>query len=264
MQKRISSSGFTLVELIAVIVVLAITSVIGAGFIVNVVDGYKKAQLRSMLVQHGTVAIEQLTRKLRMSVPNSVRVSGSGDCVEYMPLIGGAFYTQAVPDTENGMLLTNAINTMSFTLQGVTPKHVLIAPLAASEIYTLSSPSARVSAGDFGSQPYTQAVFSGSHRFLRNSINRRLLVAADAERFCVAGTQLVRYQGYGFSAASLSDASPGGGVVVMAAGIVAGAPAFALSVGSEDRNTALNIRLIFSDRGESITLNSRVLIRNVP
>ena len=50
MQKRISSSGFTLVELIAVIVVLAITSVIGAGFIVSVVDRYKKAQLLLMLV----------------------------------------------------------------------------------------------------------------------------------------------------------------------------------------------------------------------
>jgi MSHA biogenesis protein MshO len=264
MPKRICSLGFTLIELIAVIVVLSIASVVGAGFIVNVVDQYKKAQLRSMLVQHGTVAMEQLTRKLRMSAPNSVRVSSSGDCIEYLPLLGGAFYTQPVPDAENGMLIANSVNTIGFTLQGATPKHVIIASLASSEIYTLSSPSARVNAGSFGAEPYTQAVFAGNHRFLRNSINRRLLLAADPERFCVVGTRLVRHQSYSFSVASLSDASPGGVEVVMAAGVAAGAPAFALSAGSEDRNTAIDIRLVFSDRGESITLGSRVLIRNVP
>ena len=37
---RQANLGFTLVELIAVIVILAITSVVGAGFVVNVIDQY--------------------------------------------------------------------------------------------------------------------------------------------------------------------------------------------------------------------------------
>lgn len=258
------SLGFTLVELIAVIVILSIISAIGAGFITSVVGQYQKAQVRSELVLRGSVALEQLTRKLRMSAPSSVRVSASGACVEYLPLIGGAFYHSSVPDAENGMALTASVATMSFTLGGLAPKHILIAPLSTDEVYSVSAPAARVGAGNFGSEPYSQAILSGTHRFVRNSMNHRLLVAADPERFCVSGGQLVRFEGYGFLTASVTDGSPGGDEVLMSDEVAAGSPAFRLSPGSEDRNSALEIELVFSRQSEQVTLTSRVLIRNVP
>lgn len=263
-KKARSLQGFTLVELIAVIVILAITSVVGAGFITSVVEQYQKAQIRSELVLKGSVALEQLTRQLRMSVPNSVRVSASGACVEFLPLLGGAFYHAQVPDSANGMAPASTVPTMSFLLGGATPKHVLVSPLSTPEIYRVSAPAARVSAGDFGSEPYTQAVFSASHSFIRNSLNHRLLIAADPKRFCVSGDKLVRYQNYGLSVATLADGSPGGDEVLMSTGVAAGLPAFELSLGSEDRNSALEVELVFSDRGEQITLTGRVLVRNVP
>ena len=261
---RQASVGFTLVELIAVIVVLAITAVVGAGFIVNVVDQYQKAALRSTLVQRGTVAMEQLARQLRMSVPNSLRVSDSGDCVEFMPLIGGAFYTEELPDSVNGKASVSTADTVEFSLLSGTPAQVLLAPLNSGEKYTNAVPSARVSAGDFGASPYSQAVFSANHQFLRNSSSRRLLLAEQPKRFCVLGTQLIRYEAYGLSAAVMSDTSPGGATVLVSTNLAGEGGAFALSSGSEDRNAALLIALRFSDRGESVLLNGRVLVRNAP
>ncbi|HEY7774571.1 MAG TPA: type II secretion system protein [Marinagarivorans sp.] len=259
-----SNAGFTLVELIAVIVVLAITAVVGAGFIVDVVDQYQKAQLRSTLVQRGTVTLEQLTRKLRMSVPNSLRVSGSGQCIEYLPLIGGAFYTAELPDADNGRPAIAAVPTIEFTIEQGAPSHVLVSPMNTTEIYTVATPSARIGAGDFGPAPYAQAVFSANHVFNRNSTSRRLLLAKDPERFCLVGTTLVRYQGYGLDTSAINDASPAGVPVIMATGVTSDSNAFALSPGSEDRNAVIDVSLRFSDRGESVQLNSRVLIRNVP
>lgn len=258
-------SGFTLIELITVIIVLAITSTIGAGFVVDVVDQYQKAQVRSTLVRRGSVVMEQLSRQLRMAVPNSVRISPTSDCVEYMPLLGGSFYTDAVSDAENGMAAVSAVSTVSFSLNGETPEHVLIAPMSASEIYTLSTTASRVTAGSWGSEPYSTVIFSSAHQFHRNSLNRRLLVAGDPKRFCISGQQLVRYEGYGLNTAAISNAIPSGAsTVLMATEVDAVGTAFALSVGSENRNAALTIALAFSDQTESIILDSQVFIRNVP
>ena len=49
----------------------------------------------------------------------------------------------------------------------------------------------------------------------------------------------------------------------MADGVDA-ATAFALTAGSENRNAALDIAINVSGGSETVTLNNRVLIRNVP
>jgi MSHA biogenesis protein MshO len=256
--------GFTLVELIAVITILALVSAVGGGFVVDVVNQYQKAQIRSTLVQRGTVSMEQLARKLRMVVPNSVRVSTSGNCVEFLPMIGGAFYLDTLPDAQNGLASAASVNAVEFTLAGGVPAHVVVAPMNSNEIYTNVEPSSRIAAGDFGSSPYSAAVFASSFIFLRNSSSHRLLLAANPERFCVAGNQLVRYDNYGLLTSAMSDVAPAGDTVLMADDVSASGVPFTLSVGSEDRNALLAISLEFFDRGESILLNSQVFIRNVP
>lgn len=259
-----TNAGFTLIELIAVIVVLSITAVVGAGFITSVIDQYQKAEIRSSLVLKGAVAMEQLTRQIRMATPNSIRVSSSGNCVEFLPLIGTAFYFGQVPDIDNDRPLTNTIDTMPFSLGGVEPKFVLVAPLSPDETYSAVDPSPREIAGNFGSEPFSRVVLNNPHEFLRNSLNNRILISDDPKRFCVRGGDLVSHDDYGFLTSSITDAAPAGTQVLISSDVTAGDPAFAVSLGSEDRNALLDIQLIFSDSGEQITLNNRVLIRNVP
>lgn len=256
--------GFTLVELIAVMVVLSISATIGAGFIVDVVDQYQKASLRSELVMRGTVAMEQVGRKLRLAVPNSVRVSSSGACVEFLPLVGGSVYTQPVPDNENGRPATATVSTVGFTLLSGGAAYALVGPMSSAEVYSSSTSSnVRASIANLTGSPITSIALSSSHRFVRNSVSNRVLVSDAPERFCVTGGQLINYRDYAFSTSSLTDGSPGGTVVVMADGVSA-TTAFALTAGSENRNAALDIAMSVSGGSEIVSLNNRVLIRNVP
>lgn len=258
------AQGFTLVELIAVIVVLSISVTIGAGFIVDVVDQYQKSSLRSSIVMRGAVTMEQMGRKLRQSVPNSVRVSSSGLCVEFLPLVGGSVYTEPVADSENGRNAADTIQIVGLDIISGDAIYALVSPMSSAEVYSgAGAASVRAEILSLVGSPTTAIQLASAHRFVRNSVSNRVLVADRPERFCVLGGQLVNYRDYLFATGVPTDGNPGGNTVVMADGVTATA-AFALTAGSENRNAALDMAINFSGGSETVLLNSRVLIRNVP
>lgn len=257
--------GFTLVELISVIVILSIIAVIGSHFIVAAVNSYRDTEVRSKLIAKGRTSIEQMTRQLRNSLPGGLRVSATGLCLEFMPLVGGASYSGTVADAENGKAASTTITTSAFTLNLGNTHHVLISAMTPAEIYTYAQPSGRAGIGSLGAgTTFTSIPLASSHRFLRNSTQKRVFLADDPIRFCVTGGQLLQYQHYGLDTANLNDANPGGELLLLAEGVTPSGIGFSLSPGSEDRNTAIDIALSFDERGETVVLNTTVLVRNVP
>ena len=263
-----NQNGFTLVELITVIVIVAIVAVMGSSFVVSTANIYNEVQERSRLIAHGRLAVEQMTRQLRQSVPNSVRVSGSGACVEFMPLIEGATYTTLLPALGNTVPATSSIPTIQFALDASNENeaNILVSPLSAAEVYATGSPAARVDAGGFGAgTSFTSVPLAGNHQFLRNSLSNRVFIAESPRRFCITGTSLVEYSSYGLITAGLNDANPGGSSAIIASEIDGGSSNFVLSNSSQDRNSALFINLaLLQDGGATIPLNQEVVIRNVP
>lgn len=258
-RRHAASRGFTLVELISVIVILGIVAVIGSQVIVAAVNSYRDTELRSKLIAKGRTSVEQMTRQLRNSLPGGLRVSASGNCLEFMPLVGGANYIGFVADADT------AIPTSAFTLNLGTGKHALISAMTPGEIYTPTQPSGRADMGSLGAGPtYTSIPLSIAHRFLRNSTQKRVFIADDPHRFCVMNGQLLQYQNYGLDINNLDDSNPGGEELLLAEGVTPAGTGFSLSPGSEDRNTAIDIALTFDERGESVVLNTTVLVRNVP
>ena len=258
------AQGFTLIELIAVLVILGIVASIGTTFLVTTLDMYNSTSERVALIQRGRVTIEQMTRYLRDAVPNSVRVSSTGKCVEFLPAVSGGNYIATLPDSANGAAAINSTTTGAFYITSGSARYFLVGGLSSSDIYTSATPSARVAIASLTGTPYTGVTFSASRTFLRNSVNKRFYIADYPMRFCLAGTQLLRYSNYGFSTASLGDSDPGGSADVMADAINVTSSSFALSAGSEDRNTSVAMTLALTKGTTRITLNHKVLVRNVP
>ena len=104
------ANGFTLIELIAVILLLSVTLVGSASFIrwgvLTFVDGAD----RQRLLEESRFIVERLSRELRGAVPASVRVNASGSCIEFVPIVGSGSYlalpTQS-PDTEVTVVADN-------------------------------------------------------------------------------------------------------------------------------------------------------------
>ena len=258
------SQGFTLIEIITVIILLSIVSVIGGRMIITTTESYNQAQSRSKLIQKGRLSIERMTRQLRSAVPNSLRVSGSGACIEFMPLVAGASYLTDVADSSNGVTPRSSIGTASFTLGLGSPAHAVVAPFSSDEVYTAAVPSARVAIGVLGAAPITSVPLASAHQFVRNSINRRVYLGAAPARFCINGTDLVYYTSYVLDTGALGDGDPGGSTSILSGGVAAAPTAFVLALGTQDRNATVDLHLQYSEGGESVVLNHTVFIRNVP
>lgn len=261
---QVKQKGFTLVEITFVVVILGIVAVIGSNFVVSALESYRTAQMRNQLVQRGRLSLEQMARELRMALPNAVRVSAGGRCIEFMPVVAAANYQGTVADASNNIAPQNQVLTGAFGLNGANPRHVVISPFSPADVYTSTAPAARVGLGTLGSVPYSSIPFSSAHRFIRNSVNRRVYLAANPVRFCLVGGNLVRFYNYGFLTGALGESDPGGNSALMSHNVQPNGTAFALSPASQNRNMAVHMRLIFISGSTSLDLTHQVLIRNVP
>lgn len=99
MVKRSASGGFTLVEMIMVMVILGVISAMLAVFISTPVKGYIDSVRRAELVDTADTALRRIGRDVRRAVPNSVRVAGAcggADCyLEFLPTTSGGRYRAA-------------------------------------------------------------------------------------------------------------------------------------------------------------------------
>ncbi len=90
--RRNSSSGFTLIEMITVIVLLGVMSGVLTPFISKAMQAYSASKARADLVSKGRLSMERMSREIRHVVPNSLRILGGGTGIEFVRSRTGGRY----------------------------------------------------------------------------------------------------------------------------------------------------------------------------
>ncbi len=99
MGSRRRSTGFTLIELI---IVLVLTTIIGgtvAVFVRPAIQAYADTRDRAALGDMGDTALRRMVRDIRVAVPNSLRTPNEA-CFEMVPTVAGGRYRMG-PNTAN-------------------------------------------------------------------------------------------------------------------------------------------------------------------
>lgn len=267
------SRGFTLIEVIAVIVVLAILATLGGRFIVESTKSFQSTQAKSRLLNTSRQALERMSRQLRVALPYSVRLTNNNMCIEFMPIASGGNYVpiitstgnyvDSVPDSVNGGTAKSTLDVSPHTIDFGTAVYVSIGAMAPVELYG-ANPQSRAT---LTSRSATLLNFSPARGWLRNSVNKRFYLLDNPQAFCVVNNQLRFYSNQDATAANVDTTSA---FSILAENVNGTTTPFALTAGSENRNTVVQFNITFgqgsalSTGTESITMNHSVMIRNVP
>ncbi|MFI3199255.1 MAG: type II secretion system protein [Methylococcaceae bacterium] len=96
-----SHGGFTLIELVMVMVIVGILASLTTQLITLPVKSYLDLQRRTTLVDTADSALRHIQRDIRQALPNSVRITGGGSVIELLHTIDGGRYRKASA-TSNG------------------------------------------------------------------------------------------------------------------------------------------------------------------
>jgi MSHA biogenesis protein MshO len=94
--------GFTLVELVIVIMIAGIIAATLTVFLRPAIENYLASRARADLTDQAETAVRRMVRDVRVAVPNSIRTPGA-QCFELIPTSTGGRYRSG-PDTVNDAL----------------------------------------------------------------------------------------------------------------------------------------------------------------
>ena len=256
------NKGFSLVELVIVIVLMSIVSLAGVEVIRQSSEAYLKQSNRQGLSGAARLAVERLSREFRSALPGSVRVSGN--CVEFMPIrVAGTYFSIPRETPATSMTVAAVTADMAGESGRVAIYSVGADPYdSASDVL---SPLATIAAPDVDG--LSTVSWTGNHGFAFDSPTRRFYMVGDAVSYCVDGSELFRYTNYTLASAQpdISDlpaALPDRALLVNQ---VAGAVSpFTVSEPGLSRNAIIMLALDFSVDGETIQITHEVQLRNAP
>lgn len=116
MIKNKPSAGFTLVEMIMVIVITGIIGGMVAVFIKAPVEGYFSTVRRAELTEEADSALRFVARDMQSALPNSIVCTGSG--LQFVSIRSGGRFREAQTSTGTGTPLAFGTATTSFDMIG--------------------------------------------------------------------------------------------------------------------------------------------------
>ncbi len=281
MMNRRRLQGFTLVEMIVVIVITGIIGSIVAVFLRAPVQGYVDSARRAELTDIADTALRRISRDLRLALPNSVRISGGSQFLEFIPSIGGGRYRDAKSSLGVGDPLDFTVPDSSFDVIGNMP------PVTTGDfivVYNLGIPGAsaysgfttaadnrrRVSGVPAGNVipitsaaalPFDSCVYDTSG-FVVGGCRFQVVQTAVTYACDLAAGTLTRWQGYTIPTTQ-PITLPAGATFSKIATNVTGC-SFDYSIGLSQRSGLVTMHLTISEQGENVNLYAATHVNNVP
>jgi len=282
---RVPYRGFTLVELTVSIVLLGIVALMATNFTTGAMQSYLDAERRAELVDTTETALRRLQRDLRLSLPNSVRVSSSGSTVylEFLPVVAGGRYRAqragAAPPGGCGIGLDDvlAIGTPDASFSTIGPvgeldtlataggtHHVVVYNLGAgftnADAYAGGNRSVLLNASTGACE--SRVAFSQT-TFTLGSPSGRFHVVQDPVTYAcdLASGRMLRYAGYPIAA--VQPMPPAGTPALVLENVSACAITYDPNAISQ-RIGVVSVALVRTVAGESVRLYQDVRVDNAP
>jgi MSHA biogenesis protein MshO len=280
------TKGFTLIELVIVIVLLGILSVGISGFLKLGSEMFVDVKNRSEIVATARFAMERLNRELRSALPNSVMSNPTTgfhtseiQCIQYTPILNAVHYLD-IPTSDANEVQSKTLSVVEFNLNGLvldgtSDVQVAVYPLNTADIYNASSNKVWLlenaiidDSKAVGNSKQWDINFSNDILFETDSPTERLYFIDSKVSYCVRRTELKRFVGNDpFDNAAPATFFDTNGVL-MAADLLfdaaAGEYPFRVSESTQSRNSTALIKLIFSRNEEFVVFNNEVHIPNAP
>ena len=269
MRQKTLQRGFTLVELIMVIVIMGVIGGMVSVFMKAPIDAYFASARRAALTDVADTAVRRMARDIGKALPNSIR-NPNNQCLEFIPTKTGARYRADVDAAGNGDILDFAAADTSFDMLGansaLADQAIAVGDLVAvynlgipgADAYDLANTSAVTGVGA-GTLPNETKITITSKLFPLASGNNRFHVIPGGENvvaFVCSGGNLRR------TVRAFADAA-----------CPATGPILANNVGSCNlvyngsdlqRNALVQLSFTITDSAETVSLYHEVHVNNTP
>lgn len=263
----VKQMGFTLVELVTVIVILGILATSITSFLRFGTQSYTDAADRDELISTARFTLERLNREVRNALPNSIRTIGNNNqCLEFTPIDQSVIYLELPvapePASDNIEVLMLEDDLLS------TTKYIAVYALNSSDIYNKAPGviAEFTTVDNSGNKQNPSKInFASPILFNAESPTQRLYFIDNPVSYCIDNEQLRRYQGY----SAYNGSGKPIGVGVLMAEFLKNFTAdtitpFKTLPATLQRNAIALIRFKFIQNSEEIVFSHEIQVPNVP